>query len=131
MRALRRATGCTDCPAEDPCVRATGALTVTYHADVSIRMPDVPGGLTACQQGRVRDFLRTVLGPHEEEHARRFRTYSGTTVRPFTLLGCGRADVQEQLQAMHETEATERAARADALSAAIDPFTREFELDCT
>ncbi len=131
MRSVRRATACTDCSDDDPCLRATGTLTVTYHADVTIRMPEMPPGLTACQQGRVRDFLRRVLRPHEEEHARRCHTYDGTTVRPFTLLGCGRADVQQQLQTMHETEATDRADRVDALSAAIDPFTRDFELDCT
>ena len=45
--------------------------------------------------------------------------------------GCGREAVQEKLQEMHHTEAEDRAKKADALSAAIDPFTREIDLDCT
>jgi hypothetical protein len=39
-------------------------------------MSGVPAGLTRCQQRRVREFLRNVLRPHEEDHARRFRTYN-------------------------------------------------------
>jgi hypothetical protein len=31
---------------------------------------------------------------------------------------------------MHDTEAADRAAKADAKSAEIDPFTREIDLDC-
>jgi hypothetical protein len=37
--------------------------------------------------------------------------------------------VQEKLQEMHHTAAEDRAKKADALSAAIDPFTREIDLD--
>jgi hypothetical protein len=111
-------------------VRVTGTLVVTYHVDVTIRMPDMPAGLTPCQQRRVRAFLRDVLRPHENDHARRLRTYNGTTRRQFDLTGCGRDAVQERLQDMHDTEAASRATNADALSAAIDPFTREIDLDC-
>jgi hypothetical protein len=127
---IRRAANCRDCPPEQGCVRATGTLVVDYHVDVTIRMPDMPGGLTACQQRRVRTFLRDVLRPHENEHARRLRTYNGTTRRRFDLAACGREAVQERVQEMHTTEADARAARADALSAAIDPFVREINLDC-
>jgi hypothetical protein len=94
-----------------------------------VRCPDCaagarpnPGGPTA----RLRDVLR----PHENDHARRLRTYDGTTKRAFDITGCGQAAVQEKLQEMHDTEATDRAAKADALSAAIDPFTREINLGC-
>jgi hypothetical protein len=31
---------------------------------------------------------------------------------------------------MHDTEAENRAKKADALSLAVDPFTREIDLDC-
>ena len=41
----------------------------------------MPGGLSDCQERRVRDFLRNVLGPHEQEHARLLQTYDGTTSR--------------------------------------------------
>jgi hypothetical protein len=126
----RRATSCTDCPPEQGCVRMTGTLAIDYHVTVTIRMPDVPGGLTECQQRRVRAFLRDVLRPHEDDHARRLRTYNGTTRRAFDITACGQAAVQEKVQDMHDTEAADRAAKADALSAAIDPFTREIDLDC-
>ena len=94
-------------------------------------MPDVPGGLTACQERRVRAFLRDVLLPHENDHAGRLRTDNDTTRRAFDITGCGRAEVQAKLQEMHDTEAEDRAKKADALSAAIDPLTREIDLDCT
>jgi hypothetical protein len=107
---------------------------VTYHVDVSIVMPEVPGGLTACQERRVRDFLRHVLAPHEREHARRLRTYDGTTDRPFSVTACGQQaltdDVNTRLQQLHDDEATQRATDADASSASIDPFERDIDLDC-
>jgi hypothetical protein len=128
-----RAKGC-DCPDEDPCLRATGSIAVTYHVDVDIRMPSVPDGLNECQERRVRAFLRDVLGPHEQDHAHRLRTYNGTTRRAYSITGCGKAGLETEmstrLQEMHDTEAADRATKADDLSAAIDPFTRTIDLDC-
>ncbi|HEY7042959.1 MAG TPA: hypothetical protein VH419_04755 [Nocardioidaceae bacterium] len=133
QQRVRRATGC-DCPAEDPCLRATGSLAIGYHVDVTIEMPPMPDGLSQCQQRRVRTFLRDVLGPHEQEHARRLRTYNGTTRRPFDVTGCGRSGldtaVTTKLQQMHDDEADARAKTADQLSLAIDPFERDIDLDC-
>ena len=129
-KSIKRATGCKDCPDDDPCVRAMGTFTVTYHADVTIQMPDMPDGLTECQQRRVRAFLRDVLGPHEREHARRFHTYDGTTTHRIDFTGCGRTALQEHLQEIHDTEEAKRHSDADALSAAIDPFNRPIDLDC-
>jgi hypothetical protein len=129
-QSMRRAADCQDCPADNPCLHAVGTLVITYHAPVTIRMPDVPDGLTACQQRRVRAFLRDVLRPHEEDHARRFRTYDGTTRRRVDFNGCGTEALQAQLQEMHDTEASQRQADADARSAAIDPFVRQVDLDC-
>jgi len=130
---LARARGC-DCPEEDPCLRATGTLQITYRSTVTIEMPEVPGGLSECQEERVRTFLRNVLGPHERENARRLRTYDGTTSRTFAVTGCGSQAVneaaQDKAQEMHDTEAAQRAADADALSLAIDPFVRPIDLDC-
>jgi hypothetical protein len=128
-----RAKGC-DCPDEDPCLRATGTIAVTYHVDVDIRMPPVPDGLNECQERRVRAFLRDVLGPHEQDHARRLRTYNGSTRRAYSITGCGKAGLETEmstkLQEMHDTEAADRATKADDLSAAIDPFNRTIDLDC-
>ena len=129
-KSVKRAKTCTECPDDDPCVRAVGTFTVTYHTEVTIRMPDVPDGLTECQQQRVRTFLRDVLGPHEREHARRFRTYNGTTTHPIDFTGCGTSALQEHLQEIHDNEEAKRHADAEALSAAIDPFNRPIDLDC-
>lgn len=129
-RSIRRAADCTDCPAEDPCIRATGTFTIRYHADVTIRMPDMPSGLTACQQRRVHAFLRDVLGPHERDHARRFHTYDGSVRHAIDFTGCGRSALQAHLQDIHDAEEAKRQADANALSAAIDPFVREVDLDC-
>ena len=129
-RSIKRANSCTDCPEDNPCVHAVGTFTVTYHANVTIRMPDMPDGLTACQQRRVRAFLRDVLGPHEREHARRFHTYDGTKVHPIDFTGCGREALQAHLQQIHDDEEAQRHSDADDLSAAIDPFNRPVDLDC-
>ena len=90
--------------------------------------------LNKCQEGRVRAFLRNVLGPHEQEHARRLRTYNGTTTRPFSATACGRNAVNEaaqtKAQEMHQTESEKRAKDAEDLSLAIDPFVRPIDLDC-
>jgi len=130
---VARAKGC-DCADEEPCLRGTGTITIKYKVDVTIRMPDMPEGLSDCQQGRVTAFLRNVLAPHEQEHARRFRAYNGTTVRPYSITGCGRAGLQSeletQLEKMHSDEATTRADAAKNSSAAIDPFNKRVDLDC-
>lgn len=132
-RKVKRSKDC-DCPDESPCLTATGTLQVAYHVDVTMVMPGVPGGLNACQERRVRTFLRDVLGPHEQDHARRLRTYNGTTNRPFSVTACGQQtladDVNSKLQQMHDDESKQRASDADALSAAIDPFERDIDLDC-
>jgi hypothetical protein len=129
-KSIKRATGCTDCPDDDPCVHAVGTFSVAYHANVTITMPDVPDGLTECQQRRVRAFLRDVLTPHEREHARRFHTYDGTTTHRVDFTGCGMSALQEHLQSIHDNEEAPRHAAADSLSAAIDPFNRPIDLDC-
>lgn len=131
---VKRKKGC-DCPQDQPCLTGSGTLKVTYTVDVTITMPDVPGGLTACQERRVRDFLRTVLGPHEQDHATRLRSYDGTTRRPFTVTACGRQALDEavnaKIQQMQSDEHDQRSAAAEKSSAAIDPFNRPIDLNCT
>lgn len=127
-----RAKGC-ECD-DGPCYRASATLRVRYAVTVVIEMPEVPSGLNACQEQRVRNFLRNVLGPHEREHARRIGTYNGTTTRPYSVKACGRDAAREAAQAkaqeMHDSEADKRMKDADALSLAIDPFNRTIDLDC-
>jgi hypothetical protein len=128
-----KAAGC-ECTGDDPCYQVSGVLKVDYHVDVTIEMPEMPDGLSTCQQRRVQDFLTNVLGPHEREHARRLRAYNGTTVRPFSAKDCGRdaamTAAQAKAQEMHDTEAAQRSADADASSLAIDPFDKKIDLDC-
>lgn len=132
-RRVVRATDC-DCPDEDPCRRATGTLQVTYHVDVTIQMPEMPDGLSPCQEQRVRAFLRDILGPHERDHRRLMRSYNGVTRRPFDVEACGldalRDLLESTLQQLHDAEASTRQADAQAASDAIDPFSREVDLDC-
>ena len=130
---VKRKKGC-DCPQDEPCMTGSGTLKVTYKADVTITMPDVPGGLSACQERRVRDFLRNVLGPHEQEHARLLRGYDGTTSRAFSVTACGRSALDEavntKIQQMQTDEHDQRSADAEKKSAAIDPFNRPVDLNC-
>ena len=46
---VAKARGC-DCPADEPCLRASGKLRVTYKVDVTIEMPEVPEGLTPARR---------------------------------------------------------------------------------
>jgi hypothetical protein len=130
---VKRAKGC-DCPQDEPCMTGSGTLEVTYKVDVTITMPDMPGGLSDCQERRVRDFLRKVLGPHEQEHKRLLKTYDGTTSRPFSVKACGRSVLDEavnsKIQQMQTDEHDQRSADAEKKSAAIDPFNKKIDLNC-
>jgi len=130
---VARKKGC-DCPQDEPCMIGSGTLKVVYKVEVTVTMPDVPGGLTDCQERRVRDFLRNVLGPHEQEHARLLRGYNGTTSRPFSVTACGRPALDEavnaKIQQMQTDEHDQRSADAEKKSAAIDPFDRPIDLNC-
>ena len=126
----RKSKACEDC-AEGECVHVTGTLQVTYHVDVAITLPDVPDGLNACEEAKVRQFINTTLRAHENEHARRFRTYNGQKNIPINVTGCGEGDVQSQVQALHDADEQKRQGDAQALSDAIDPFTKSIDLsDC-
>lgn len=121
---------CTDCP-EGQCMHVTGTLQVTYHVDVMVTMPDVPDGLNACEEAKVRRFINTTLRDHENEHVRRFKTYNGTKAIPINLTACGESDATSQVQAAHDADEQKRQSDAQALSDAIDPFTKSIDLsDC-
>ena len=121
---------CTDCP-EGQCMHVTGTLQVTYHVDVTVTMPDVPDGLNACEEGKVRRFINTTLRDHENDHVRRFKTYNGTKNIPINITACGEGDATDQVQAIHDADEQKRQSDAQALSDAIDPFTKSIDLsDC-
>jgi hypothetical protein len=118
---------CEDCE-EGQCMHVTGALVVKYHVDVTVTMPDVPNGLNQCEETKVRQFINTTLQAHENEHVRRFKTYNGTKTIPINVTGCGESEVQSQVQALHDDDAQKRQDRSQALSDAIDPFTKSIDL---
>jgi hypothetical protein len=121
---------CIDCP-EGQCMHVTGTLVVTYHVDVTVTMPDVPDGLNACEEAKARQFINTTLRAHENEHVRRFSTYNGTKNIPVNVNACGESDATNQVQAMHDADEQKRQSDAQALSDAIDPFTKSIDLsDC-
>jgi hypothetical protein len=122
---------CPDC-AEGECMHVTGTLQVTYHVDVVVTMPDVPDGLNACEEAKVRQFINTTLRAHENDHVRRFQTYNGTKNIPVNITACGKDDAAAQVQQMHDADEQKRQSDAQALSDAIDPFTKSIDLsDCT
>jgi hypothetical protein len=118
---------CTDCP-EGQCKHVTGTLMVTYHVDVTVTMPDVPDGLNACEEAKVRQFINTTLRQHENEHVRRFQTYNGTKAIPINITACGESDATDKVQALHDADEQKRQSDAQALSDAIDPFTKSIDL---
>ena len=125
-----KSKSCEDCE-EGQCMHVTGTLQVKYHVDVQVTMPDVPDGLNACEEGKVRQFINTTLRAHENEHVRRFSTYNGTKNIPLNVTGCGESDIKDQVQALHDADEQKRQANAQALSDAIDPFTKSIDLsDC-
>ncbi len=109
-------------------MHVTGALVVKYNVDVTVTMPDMPDGLNQCEETKVRQFINTTLQAHENEHVRRFKTYNGTKSIPINVTGCGESDIQSQVQTLHDTDEQKRQADAQALSDAIDPFTKSIDL---
>ena len=124
---VKKSGKCEDCP-EGECVKVTGTLVVTYHVDVTVTMPDVPDGLNDCEEPKVRQFINTTLRAHENEHVRRFKTYNGKKSIPINITGCGESDIQSQVEAKHDADEQKRQADAQALSDAIDPFTKSIDL---
>ena len=121
-------SACGDC-GDQQCLHLTGTLVTNYAVSVAIAMPPMPDGLTPCEQGKVRTFLRTVLLPHEQDHETRFKTYNGQTKNPVDITGCGRDDLQAQITALVTNEDAQRQASANVLSAALDPFVAT--IDCS
>ena len=126
----KKSEDCGGCPPGQTCVHVTGTRVSNYNAAVTIKMPSVPSGLSACEAAAVRKFINTTLRAHELDHKKRFETYNGTTRVPFDLTGCGMGSITEQLNDIHMAEADERKDAAEAKSAEIDPFTEPIPSDC-
>jgi hypothetical protein len=57
------------CGPDVKCINLTGTRVSAYKATVQVNMPDMPSGLTECEQGKVQDFLDKVP-PAAREGAR-------------------------------------------------------------
>lgn len=120
-------------------VIATGTLTCTYRVATTVTLPDVPDGLTGCEARLVRHAIDTTLRRHEARHVAAFNTYRGVTRRPFRIVlqdmqvSDGKpaldAALEPHLEAMFNAEEAPRRSRADAASAALDPFN--LVVDCS
>jgi hypothetical protein len=97
---------------------------------VTIKMPAVPPGLTPCQRRRLHTFINTVLFSHEREHRSRLQSYDGVVDTPVDVTGCWPSQVRMELQLVHDEVDGRRRDAARDLSAEIDPFTPELDLDC-
>ncbi len=122
------AKGCSGCD-DSECFTVTGTLQINYHVSTSVTLPEVPSGLTPCQEKRVRDAINTKLKPHEDKHVAAFETYNGTVNLPINYTGC-KAGLADFVQVMHDADGAARESAARAKSAALDPFHISVNLDC-
>jgi hypothetical protein len=118
-----------NCDGCDDCWSITGSLVITYGVTTTVTLPDVPDGLTKCQQQRVRDVIDGKIAPHEQEHVAAFNTYSGSVTLPISYTGC-KDGLEAHVQQMHDDHAVAREAAAQAKSDALDPFVVPIDLDC-
>jgi hypothetical protein len=125
---------CTDCPPKQ-CYTVTGTVESVFTASPKVELPKVSDfpDLTPCQQKRVKDAIDKKIAPHEQEHVKRFKTYSGTTSLPFEVTAC-KSELKDKAGAVvdkiHLDENKRRGDAADKLSAAIDPFVVNVDIDC-
>ncbi len=119
---------CKDCSASE-CMTVTGSFEITYTVTTSVMLPDMPEGLTPCQQKRVKDAIDGVLAPHEQKHVKAFETYNGKVTLPITYTGC-KDGLQPYLQDLNDADGIKRKAAAKAKSDALDPFFVNVDLDC-
>jgi hypothetical protein len=127
---VRSTTDCATCP-DGKEIRITGMLVSTYRVQTRVTLPSVSDypDLTPCQRQRVQAAIDDVLAPHEQAHVRAFRSYRGTTRRPFDLTVC-RTEWENAVQSIFEGEEATRRDAAQAASDALDPFHFDVDLDC-
>lgn len=130
--SVTRGTGCSGCRGRgNGCVHVTGTLVTTYSVQTTVTLPSVADfpDLTQCQRERVQRAIDNVLAPHEQEHVRAFETYNGTTRQDIDLNIC-RSEIDGAIRGMFRTEERARRASARALSAALDPFHFDVDMNC-
>lgn len=125
-----------DVKPEDDFVDVAATAVCTYKATVTISLPAMPGGLTACQTKRVKDAIDNKLAPHEKQHEAAMKTYDGAYEEAFTLTHILRSTVTAQLTAkaklIADAQQATREAAAKQASDALDqpPFVVIVDLNC-
>jgi hypothetical protein len=125
-----------DVKPDDDVVTVTATAVCTFAASVSISLPSVPSGLSACQAKRVKDAIDNKLAPHEHQHEAAMKTYDGVVEENFTLTGIKRAGITAALTAKAKEIAdrlqAERQKAAQDASDKLDqpPFVITVDLDC-
>ncbi len=125
-----------DIKPEDDFIDVSATAVCTYTATVTINLPSVPGGLTACQAKRVKDAIDNKLSPHEKQHEAAMKTYDGTYEEAFKLTHILRPTVNAALtakaKAIGDAQQAIREAAAKKLSDALDspPFMVDVDLNC-
>jgi hypothetical protein len=125
-----------DVKPEEDFIDVSAKAVCTYKATVSINLPSVPGGLSACQAKRVKDAIDNKLAPHEKQHEAAMKTYDGTYEEAFKLTHILRAQVNAELTAkakqIGDAQQAIREAAAKQASDALDqpPFVVDVDLNC-
>jgi hypothetical protein len=120
----------------DGLVDITGTIVGTFKATITVTLPTVPGGLSACQRKRVQDAIDKQLKPHEDQHVAAFKKYDGTYEAPCEARGVPRKDALKELVAagkvLTDIEGARRKQEAQDASDALDkpPFVINVDLNC-
>ena len=112
------ATDCDGCTGND-CVTVNSTVVSRFRTAPVVSLPPVPGGLNPCEQRAVRTFINGTLSQHEQQHVAAFNTYRGTVSSPISFTGC-KADLQAEVQTIHDNVEVPRRQASDDLSAALD-----------
>jgi hypothetical protein len=124
----RVATSCDGCEGEE-CIRARGTLVSVFQANPTVTLPNVPSGLSECEEAAVSRFINTTLRRHELQHVAAFNTYNATIRTRINYTGC-RDGLDAHLQNIHDGIEQRRRSSSDARSAALDPFNATIPCNC-
>ncbi|MCC6192602.1 MAG: DUF4157 domain-containing protein [Anaerolineales bacterium] len=117
-------------------VDISGTIVAAFKATITVNLPTVPDGLSACQRKRVQDAIDKKLKPHEDQHVAAFEKYNGVYEAPCEAKGVPRAKAIAKLvaagKAVVDAEGARRKQEAQDASDALDkpPFIINVDLDC-
>lgn len=129
---MAQTTGCKGCP-KNRCVQLSGEIVSVFKANPTVNLPKVSDfkGLTKCQKKRVQDAITGILEPHEQLHVKRFKTYDGKVVTPFSFRMChSQKTFDQKIKQMHDAIDGPRQKAATDYSKKLDPFHFDVDLNC-